>query len=79
MNQTRTKKILTKEEMEKEIEQWQEEKKREIALLDAPELSEEAKDLLVSIKRGLRDIQEGRVYTIEEVIEMLFGENGLCS
>lgn len=78
MNQTRTKKILTKEEMEKEIEQWQEEKKREIALLDAPELSDEAKDLLVSIKRGLRDIQEGRVYTVEEVLNYVLGEESIC-
>ncbi len=41
--------------------------KEEITFERIPELTEEEQELLDSIKRGLRDIQEGRVYTIDEM------------
>lgn len=79
MNQVRTKRTFAREQLEEMTKQIKKEREREIAELDAPELSQEAKELLVGIRRGLRDIREGNVFTMEELLEMLFGENGLCS
>ena len=79
MNQVRTKRIITKEEVLEAIKKRDEEVEKEIEELDAPELSREAKELLVGIRRSLRDIEEGNVYTMDEVLEMLFGEKGLCN
>ena len=78
MNHVRTKRTFTREQLEEMTKQIQEERKREIAELDAPELSQEAKELLVDIRRGLRDAREGIGFTIEEMIEILFGEKGIC-
>ncbi len=41
--------------------------KEEITFERIPELTEEEQELLDSIKRGLRDIREGRGIPIEEV------------
>lgn len=81
MSQIITEKTVSKErikQMEEEIKIYQEEKNRQIALLDAPELSDEAKELVVGIRMGLKDIEEGRTFTTEEMYKILFGENGLC-
>ena len=61
--------------MMKRFEEMEEEKIRRLALLDAPDLTQEEKELLVEIKMALEDEEE---YTIEETLEILFGEDGLC-
>ena len=71
--------INTKAEIERMKIKRKIEREKEKKLLDAPELSKEAKELLVDIKIALKGIQNGEVYTVEEMEEMLFGENGLCN
>lgn len=41
--------------------------KKEITFERIPELTEEEQEVLDSIKRGLKDIEEGKVMPIEEV------------
>lgn len=56
MEQIKTKKRfieLTKEEQEKELKRREEEKKRRIEELDAPELTQEEKELLIDIKMAI--------------------------
>ena len=78
MNQVKTMTTSTIVEIERMNIRRKLERKKELKLLDAPELSQEAKELLVDIKIALKGIQNGEVYTMEEMEEMLFGENGLC-
>lgn len=74
----KTKKITGKE-MRIIIEERRKEKARRIALLDVQNLTEEEKNILVGIKMGLEDIEAGREYTMEETMEILFGDDGLCT
>lgn len=78
MERVKTRKITGKE-MRIILDQRRKEKARRIALLDAPDLTEEEKEILVGIKMGLEDIEKGREYTMEETMEILFGEDGLCT
>lgn len=78
MNQVKTMTTSTIAEMERMKIRRELERKKELKLLDASELSQEAKELLVDIKIALKGIQNGEVYTMEEMEEILFGENGLC-
>ena len=75
MNQVKTMTTSTIVEIERMNIRRKLERKKELKLLDAPELSQEAKELLVDIKIALKGIQNGDVYTMEEMEEMLFGEN----
>ncbi len=75
MERVRTRKITGKE-MRIILEERRNEKARRIALLDAPDLTEEEKEVLVGIKMAL---EEDEGYTIEETMEIFFGEDGLCT
>lgn len=67
---------MTKEEKEKEFQKMEEEEKRRVEKLYAPELTQEEKEILVGIKMSLEDEEE---YTIEETMEIFFGAEGICT
>ena len=78
MEKVKTKKRLTemtRDEKEREFQKLEEEKQRRLQELDAPELTQEEKELLIDIKLGLEDEDEE---TTEETLEILFGAEGIC-
>ena len=79
MEQIKTKRKITKEEFEKMMKEIARERARRIAELEAPELTQEEKEILIGIKMGLEDYEQGRYCTHEELMEILFGKDGLCT
>ena len=78
MEQVRTKRKLTREEMEKMLEEVRREKQKILSELDVLDLTEEEKRILVEIKMAFKAAEEknyDKCLTSEEIKEYLFADN----
>ena len=78
MEQVKIKRKLTREEMEKMLEEVRKEKQKLLSELNTSDLTEEEKRILVEIKMALKAAEEknyDKCLTSEEIKEFLFAHN----